>query len=476
MNKHKLYILLLPGLVSLVAGLVVACNFLSDFEEVLENLPNEKSPEFKVVSLSVTPSAVMVGESAAVIATVTNVGDEIGIYTAVLSIEGEEVYSKDILVEPETSRHVSFQVDEAIAGSYKISIGKLSTIITVYDWSPYAIVYDSGVSMGSYYIAGELGHIVHFSPQTKPFIIKKIKIYGTMQIENPREMDARQFTIRIWDVDKSQQLWVQDFPWRLFNGPIEWREIEVPDIRVDGDFHVELVTHSGQFVQEGNEKLANFITICWDRPVFHTDQPASVPVTRSGLSKMGSLVKAPNLSYQGLNWFIRAEGEGAPLMLGYDDGEDESWHWTTGTYSLHFSPPSESFEVQKIMIYGYINHTGPGSIGNKTFTVRIREQATGEILWVQDFPWRLFDLEKAKWVLLKTPGIICTGDFYVRLIPNNDDENSCIMIGVDSSVPNRHSDILVETRVKPGQTGVVKGDDYNSEKANWMIRVDGLIK
>jgi hypothetical protein len=455
-------------LILVLSVLMNACNF----TEPLEDLPWEKSPEFHIESFKITPSAIMTGESTTATVTIKNSGDDEGTYTAVLLMEGKEIERKEVHIEPEAEQSIDFKLTGKSAGSYRVSVEKYTAIVTVYDWIPHTIQYDGGTTGGSYYVAGDLGHIVHFTPQTKPFKIQNINVYGSADLENPRELDTKQCTVRIWNSDKSKQLWYQEIPWRTFDGPMAWREIKVPDITVEDDFHVELISYS----QDPEEMLTNYISIGWDKPKPEEGQTASTAETRSGISNNGKLVTSPDSVYKGINWFIRAEGEGAPLVLQYDDDGDEYWHWTTASHFVSFNPPANNFEVQKILIHGYVRTKDIDYLKEKTFTVRIRDQQSGTILWEQEYRWELFDLERAKWVEIKTPGVTCPGDFYVRLISNSIDEENCIVIGVDSSNLNRHSYISRDVLIKPGESVKEKGAEYDSETANWMIRVSGIYQ
>lgn len=437
-----------------------------------EDLPWEKSAEFHIESFQITPTSIMIGESSVATVKVSNSGDKAGTYTAVLLKEDVEFARKDAVIEPGMEENIDFQISDMSAGSYRFSIEKSNAIITVYDWTPYTIQYDSGVSGGAYYVAGELGHIVHFIPQAKPFKLKKILVYGTAELENTRELDTKQCTVRIWNRDKSALLWTQDVPWRLFSGPIAWREIEVPDIAVEDDFYIEIVTHS----QVPTEALTNYITIGWNKPQPQQGQTASTAETNSGVSNNGVPIQTPESTYKGLNWFIRADGEGAPRILQYDDGEDEEWHWTTASHFVSFMPPAKNYEVQKILILGYVRAKEERYLSEKKFTLRIRDHETGNILWEQEYRWEIFGLEHAKWLEIKTPGVVCPGDFYIRLISNSVDENNCIVVGVDSSIPNRHSYISRDVLIKPGQSNKEDGSNYDSERDNWMIRVDGIYR
>ena len=262
--------------------------------------PTEERPaEFEVGSLTFTPSTILSDDSATVTASVTNTGGITGTYTAVLTVDGHEAGRNDLSLEPGRSKEVSFQVTTTSAGDYELAIGESRAVMTVYDWCPYTIQYDKGKSVGlwSIYLAGEFGHIVHFTPPAKPFKIRRIKVEGYAEVEDFADWDERDFTVRIWDDGKTRQLWSQDFPWRLFMGFKGSIEIPVPDIRVDDDFHVEVVTHSDE------PPAKNFIGLYYEE---------SEGETRSGASYLGS--PAPlKARFQSINWFIRVQGEGAPF-------------------------------------------------------------------------------------------------------------------------------------------------------------------
>jgi hypothetical protein len=178
--------------------------------------------------------------------------------------------------------------------------------------------------------------------------------------------------------------------------------------------------------------------------------------------------------YEGIRWFIRVEGDCAPLLLTYDDGEDEEWHWTNANYNVLFSPPSLPFTIRNVMIYGYANINDLTGYRNKKFMVRIKEETSGEVLWQGDFNWSLFDLDRAKWVKIGVPDIESEGPFYVNVITDSTDEESCIRVGIDYGSRNRHSSISSDVMLRPGFSGQMKGSEYDSDSANWMIRVDGV--
>ena len=313
---------------------------------------SQKPAEFEVGPIKFEPATVMAGDSVTVTATVKNIGDVAGIYTAIFTVDGQETDRKDITVDQGSSQETSFQLSKTTAGSYKLAIGDSNTTMTVYEWQPYKIQYDesNGVRNGIY-VSGENGHIVHFTPPSKAFSIQKIKVFGTAKTLNTADLDKNNVTVRIWDKDGNNQLWSQDFPWRLFIADPCWREIKVPDVRVYDDFCVELVTHSTPMTYVGGTEIAkpasgdpigleelvkiilggasatkgggttggvsNIVVIGFEYPQAYINSPLNRPETRSAYSYMGKptdTVEGEPIEgrLKGINWLIRVEGEGAP--------------------------------------------------------------------------------------------------------------------------------------------------------------------
>jgi hypothetical protein len=144
----------------------------------IENQPvSQKPAEFEVGPITFEPATVMVGDLFAATATVKNIGDVAGTYTATFTIDGQEMGKKDITIEPRNNKEASFQFSKTSPGTYNLAIGDSSATMTVYSWSPYTIQYNEEefVHLGIY-VSGENGHIVRFTPPTKPFRIQKIVV------------------------------------------------------------------------------------------------------------------------------------------------------------------------------------------------------------------------------------------------------------------------------------------------------------
>jgi hypothetical protein len=327
MSKHIWNRILISGLVLLLLPIsAVACSSQSQVTEEGKaassgtGTPPIVKPyaDFEVGPLTVVRSGVSVGEVATVSTTVTNTGDVAGIYKAVLTVDGKQVDQKDVSVGPKGTERFTFQVSKEAAGSYKLAIGDSTAMLNVYEW-PYTIMYDSGVPYGELLsVAGDFGHIVRFTPPAVPFRIQEIDVYAQARARDESDWYNRFVTVRILD-SGNNQLWSKDLPWRFFwseTGSF-WKEIEVPNVSVNGDFKVEIVTHSDQFGEEivawpWSTEVRPAIFLGYDRP---KPSPyittAVVPVgTRSGVcDNMGNLIELPE-KYQGLDWLIHVDGDG----------------------------------------------------------------------------------------------------------------------------------------------------------------------
>jgi hypothetical protein len=298
---------------------------------------SQRPAEFAVGPITFEPSTVMVNDSVIATATVKNIGDIVGIYTAIFTIDGQEIDKKDITIEPGNNKEASFKFSKTVSGIYSLAIGDASATMTVHEWNPYKIQYsESDGSQMGIYVSGENGHMVHLTPPAKPFRVQTIRIFGIAKIKNTREFDEKHVTVKIWDKDGNNQLWSQDLPWRLFMGGT-WVEVKVPGIRVNDDFQVEIVTHSdpaggdpidfadiigmglvppssisesgGVFVFGTKGGIPSIVLIGFDRPKSYT--PSNRPETRSGYSYMGKPIDPGKGSLKGINWLIQVEGEGA---------------------------------------------------------------------------------------------------------------------------------------------------------------------
>jgi len=99
-----------------------------------ESEPPAKEPEpakFEIISLVINPIEVEVRETAEITAVIQNTGGKEGTYTAILTVNGVEVKTKDIVVAPGVSQGVSFTLSKEEPGTYRIELGSLSSNLRV---------------------------------------------------------------------------------------------------------------------------------------------------------------------------------------------------------------------------------------------------------------------------------------------------------------------------------------------------------
>lgn len=89
------------------------------------------APEFRVTSLSAADATVRAGNATEVVATVENVGDEDGNYTAVLTDNGTAVATEQVFVPAGASRTVSFSPTFEQRGTHRLAVGSKRTTVTV---------------------------------------------------------------------------------------------------------------------------------------------------------------------------------------------------------------------------------------------------------------------------------------------------------------------------------------------------------
>jgi hypothetical protein len=103
------------------------------------------APEFRVTSLTAEDSTVQAGNGTQVVATVENVGDEAGTYTAVLTDNGTVVASQEVSIPAGESRTVTFSPTFDQPGPHSLRVGSERTTVTVEGTATVRIV---GTSVG----------------------------------------------------------------------------------------------------------------------------------------------------------------------------------------------------------------------------------------------------------------------------------------------------------------------------------------
>ena len=89
------------------------------------------SAKFEVSELTITPNKVVAGETYTVSANISNVGDAVGVYTAILIINGIERATKDIAIVAGGTEEVSFTLVEETPGNYGIALNDVTASFDV---------------------------------------------------------------------------------------------------------------------------------------------------------------------------------------------------------------------------------------------------------------------------------------------------------------------------------------------------------
>jgi len=214
-------------------------------------VPACKAPaEFEVVSLDITPPEVTAGKTVCVTAEVKNIGGSEGIYTAILTVNGVQVETKNVAMAPGASETVTFSLVKDTPGTYQIGIGGLTSSLTVKPKSiakEFELKYDDGQARDA---IGTIppyfgGYVVDFSPPATPFTIKKVRIAGGIYAKG---LENKTFDVEIWDKDqkvlhRATHPYTK-FPMRAGEHVVVWAEFEVPNIEVSDKFYVHIYTDS----------------------------------------------------------------------------------------------------------------------------------------------------------------------------------------------------------------------------------------
>jgi len=212
--------------------------------------PQAQPASFQVVSLGVTPAQVQVDEEATVVAQVTNTGRLAGNYTAELSMNGENVDSKTVTIQPEKIARITFTISRDKPGTYEIRLESASTTlsVTAMEERDVELKYDSGISQTSLWAGNNNGFLISFSPPAKPFILKKVSICGAIYGVS---WEGKTFELSVLDqfyTPYYKQLYaIARFPVRgafPYQEP-PWVDFDIPPTRLENDFLVYLFTGTG---------------------------------------------------------------------------------------------------------------------------------------------------------------------------------------------------------------------------------------
>ena len=210
--------------------------------------PPPSIAEFEVISLDIKPPEAMAGETVSITAEVKNIGDSEGSYTAVLTVDGATVETKEVTLAPGASETVSFSLVKDAPGTYEIGIGELSSSLTVKEKlvvKEIELKYDDGEADGWFSSAGG-GYLVDFAPPSKPFTIKKVNMCGVLF---DSLWEGKNFEVEIWDKNY-EVLYSATYPVTKFTPEaLTWVAVEIPDIEVGDKFYIHVYAES--YLQQG---------------------------------------------------------------------------------------------------------------------------------------------------------------------------------------------------------------------------------
>jgi len=433
-----------------------------------------------VREINITPDKVMANDPVEIVACLENKSDTTGTYQAILCMNNIEVENREMDVAPMSTRDIMFNIDSPDkAGEYLITVGDASAKLLVNDWQEYEIIYDkckgaiSDWAMGYSWYIEENGLMSYFKAPSRNFRIKKLIVDGFWRPDTLPDPENYKFTINIWnDAPARKIIWTQNYPYSTFSNVQSFKEFDIPDIRTDGNFYVEVIPRSARteiLSPDGTYPPRNALYVCL---CVQTDNP-NASVTRNG-----------NVTDWPQNWppqnevsfMVRVEGEGDTEVerhyLYYDSGKaTASYYSSNKSYLIDFSPPAKPFFIDEIQVFGWLKAAKPEDYEHKTFTVILLDKESGKELWSYDYPWKLFK-EKVQWVQLGVPGIQVENDFYIELTTGSSSETA-LYIDFDSSLSNEHSYMSRGGRVIDWQSWTWDNRLWNQEKVNWMIRVNG---
>lgn len=121
-------------------SITVSCLFLLLFAAVACSEPqaaiekptvSQRPAEFEVGPIAFEPPVAMVGDSVTVSATVKNIGDVIGTYSAILTIDSQVLDKKELTLIPQQNSIIEFTASGLTAGKHSINIGESNVVIDI---------------------------------------------------------------------------------------------------------------------------------------------------------------------------------------------------------------------------------------------------------------------------------------------------------------------------------------------------------
>ena len=513
MNGEFFRFALLLSLISLT--IISACSRISPDNQ------NNSTPEFEVLSLEVSPRCAFTGENATVTAIVINRNNVDSKYMATFLLDGQSAIKKEVMLHGSKTANISFTVSSDIPATKEIAIDGFKTSVSFYTPKRHEIQYDNydiQVNAGAFSAMSKApgqepyGQMVCFTAPFKPFIVNKIKMRTVGSFS--QNENVTQMTINLWD-SIGNNLWSENYPWPGIDTNNTWVEYVVPDIPVDNDVYVEMVSHSLSSIKG----LTMNSPLVGEKGWRSLGGVRSKYPTRSSFSDTGLPLRHASSSNDGLyvSYCLRIIGKGGPItVISYDDGIAEMYYAPANHgYAVKYTAASYPFVLNSIQFYAYRDLD---ISDNRSIVLKIVDSDSRQILGTKTVPWTAVpysDKNKGHWINIDIDNIICNNDFYIDLSPNNGSGGS-IWLGCDSGSPSNRLDISVggdlvslsdwqsntyrfvsnntppetiifsvvnnilinfgQTIEEISETKQGNINSYSSGNTKWMIRVTGICK
>jgi len=207
---------------------------------------------FEVTSLKVPQADVIEGQDITVTASITNTGEMPGNFDEPLLLNGAEVSSKEITIQPGTTKTITYLLSKNKPGKYELSLYNAKTNFTVKAMvqREAELKYDNDRSKTALWAGYNGGFLIEFTPPIPPFRINKVRICGGVYGVG---WEGKTFDLYILDSDMKSVMYTQTyaiakFPVRgafPYQAPA-WVDFDIPQMNLDGKFYVYLFTSTGE--------------------------------------------------------------------------------------------------------------------------------------------------------------------------------------------------------------------------------------
>jgi len=273
-------------------------------------------PVFQVSELTISPDMILTGDMIAIKATISEANKQSGTYEATLTMDKKIVGQQTIIVPQGSSKEALFTLSVKDPGQYEVALGDKTAKFVAYRFdsqNPVTIQYDHlGEGIQNYlyvgsYIPGNLGYMVWFTAPAYPFKITAVSMSAGAVGKGSGSLSNRFFTVNIYDNASADLLWTRNYYWDIYRASnlasMIWADIKIPDIVVNKDFDVEIVTHSDPYVKRPGMP-SNAIPV-GDIYSMVLDYEDTKEPTRSSISYQGKPVDTS----LNVNWYIRIIGQ-----------------------------------------------------------------------------------------------------------------------------------------------------------------------